>query len=289
MQARTQKKVSGRARLPGAALSAQEGGMPLFQGAILPSGGWHYTVGGRHFTYWGRHDDRRGRHATFGGRLFTLWGRYGTFGTFTFYLLRAALRLSWDAFGALDCVFGGAFGAHEGASEADGGARAQCAPPLGAPLPTCVNLIQNRTKKRRTGQTNKKRAPSQSIGTYYWMWLGKETRVPGWSNVTRGFPLPWGYPRGGRTRGGGAAMRAVSGLLRGAAGARGAGTDLVFPLCCRQSRLSAVRHRRRLRRSDGSGSDSSNSFIRQVSLNPPAAATVRCPSPLLPRALSRDI
>ena len=33
------------------------------------------------------------------------------------------------AFGALDDVFGGAFGAHEGASEADRGARAQCAPP----------------------------------------------------------------------------------------------------------------------------------------------------------------
>ena len=39
-----------------------------------------------------------------------------------------------STFGSLEGVFGGAFGAHEGASEADGGARAQCAPPLGAPL-----------------------------------------------------------------------------------------------------------------------------------------------------------
>ena len=32
-------KVSGRAQLSGAALSAQEGGMPLLRGGILPSGG----------------------------------------------------------------------------------------------------------------------------------------------------------------------------------------------------------------------------------------------------------
>ena len=40
-QARAQNKVSGRVQLSGpsgAALSAQEGGIPLSQGAILPSG-----------------------------------------------------------------------------------------------------------------------------------------------------------------------------------------------------------------------------------------------------------
>ena len=33
------------------------------------------------------------------------------------------------AFGSLHDVFGGAIGAHEGASEADGRGRTQCAPP----------------------------------------------------------------------------------------------------------------------------------------------------------------
>ena len=55
----------------------------------------------------------------------------------TFYLLRAALRLPW----AVSCVKydiqgakGALGGVFRGASETDGGARAQCAPPLGAPL-----------------------------------------------------------------------------------------------------------------------------------------------------------
>ena len=43
------------------------------------------------------------------------------------------------AFGALDDVFGGTFGVHEGASEADRGARAQCAPLWVRPCPFSLN------------------------------------------------------------------------------------------------------------------------------------------------------
>ena len=50
------------------------------------------------------------------------------------WVLACAKYGTQGAFGALDDVFGGAFGAREGASEVDRGARAQCAPPLGAPL-----------------------------------------------------------------------------------------------------------------------------------------------------------
>ena len=48
------------------------------------------------------------------------------------------------AFGALDDVFGGAFGAREGASEVDRGARAQYAPPHSGCAPAWLHWWQRR-------------------------------------------------------------------------------------------------------------------------------------------------
>ena len=88
------------------------------------------AVGGRHYR-----PKRAACH--FRRAPFYLLGAPFHFRRTPFYLLRSALRLLWavscgkygihSAFGDLDVIFGGS-------SEADGGARAQCAPPLGAPL-----------------------------------------------------------------------------------------------------------------------------------------------------------
>ena len=138
----------GEGTAVGGGTIGQEGGTPLSQDAILPSGGGITpSVGGILPPEGGMMSEEGGMAPSEG--VFLPSEGVCHLRRLTFCLLRAALSLLW----AVSCVkygFQGVFGAMDGviagASEADGAARAQCTPPLGAPLLVSpLVATQNRT------------------------------------------------------------------------------------------------------------------------------------------------
>ena len=121
----------------GGDIPPSEGGILLPEDGILPSGGGIQPLEGGILPPEGGMMTEEGGMPPSEGGFFTFWGRYATFEEWHFWgrhyaycglyhvlnMTSRATSAPWIAFS------GAAIGAHEGASEADGRARTQCAPP----------------------------------------------------------------------------------------------------------------------------------------------------------------